>query len=121
VLRRPLESALHSAIAVVDYGRLHVGRRRRRSCGLNWRNCRSAENILFLHSFSPNFQPWATWSREIGRELNRQSPWPLDIQEQSLITAPSEAKFAEYLGALYTQRPPDLIVALGAPAAHFVQ
>ena len=32
------------------------------------------KNILFLHSFGPNFQPWTTWSREIGRELNRQSP-----------------------------------------------
>jgi signal transduction histidine kinase len=84
------------------------------------------KKILFLHSFGPNFQPWATWSREIGRELNRQSPWPLDTQEQSLVTArggddPSEAKFVEYLGALYAQRPPDLIVAIGAPAARFVQ
>ena len=84
------------------------------------------KKILFLHSFGPKFQPWATWSREIGRELNRQSPWPLDIQEQSLVTArggddPSEAKFAEYLGVLYAQRPPDLIVASGAPAARFVQ
>ena len=84
------------------------------------------KNILFLHSFGPNFQPWATWSREIGRELIRQSPWPLDIQEQSLVTArggddPSETKLVEYLGALYAQRPPDLIVAMGAPAARFVQ
>jgi signal transduction histidine kinase len=84
------------------------------------------KRILFLHSFGPNFQPWATWSREIGRELNRQSHWPLDIQEQSLVTArggddPSEAKFAEYLGLLYVQRPPDLIFAIGAPAARFVQ
>jgi signal transduction histidine kinase len=84
------------------------------------------KQVLFLHSFGPNFQPWATWSREIGRELNRQSPWPLDTQEQSLVTArggddPSEAKFVEYLGALYAQRPPDLIVAIGAPAARFVQ
>jgi signal transduction histidine kinase len=31
------------------------------------------------------------------------------------------AKFVEYLKALYAQRPPDLIVALGAPAARFVQ
>jgi signal transduction histidine kinase len=84
------------------------------------------KQILFLHSFGPNFQPWATWSKEIAHELNRQSPWPLDIQEQSLITArigddPAEAKFAEYLGILYVQRPPDLIVVLGAPAARFVQ
>ncbi len=84
------------------------------------------KKILFLHSFGPNFQPWATWSREIGRELNRQSPWPLDIQEQSLVTArdgddPSEPKFVEYLGGLYARRPPDLIVAIGAPMARFVQ
>jgi signal transduction histidine kinase len=84
------------------------------------------KKILFLHSFGPNFQPFTTWSREIARELNRQSPWPLDIQEQSLVTArggddPSDAKFVEYLAALYAQRPPDLIVALGAPAARFVQ
>lgn len=84
------------------------------------------KNVLFLHSFGSDFQPWVTWSREIDRELNRQSPWPLDIQEQSLITArsgaaSSETKFAEYLDALYAERPPDLIVALGAPAAHFVQ
>ncbi len=84
------------------------------------------KKILFLHSFGPNFQPWATWSREIGHELNRQSPWPLDIQEQSLVTArdgddPSEPKFVEYLGGLYARRPPDLIVAIGAPMARFVQ
>ena len=84
------------------------------------------KKILFLHSFGPNFEPWAAWSREIRNELNRQSPWPLDIQEYSLVTArngddAAEAKFVEYLKALYAQRPPDLIVALGAPAARFVQ
>src|SRR5438552_569307 len=45
------------------------------------------KQILFLHSYGPNFQPWGTWSREIGYALIRQSPWPLDIQEQSLVTA----------------------------------
>ena len=67
-----------------------------------------------------------TWSRAIRSELNRQSSWPLDIQEYSLVTArngdeAAEAKFVEYLKALYAQRPPDLIVALAAPAARFVQ
>ena len=84
------------------------------------------KKILFVHSFGPNFQPFATWSTEIRKELIRQSPWPLDIQEQSLVTARDgnrapEPKFVEYLGALYAQRPPDLIVAIGAPAAQFVQ
>jgi signal transduction histidine kinase len=84
------------------------------------------KNILFLHSYGQNFETWRIWSREISNELNRQSPWPLDIQEQSLVTArvadhAAEPKFVEYLGALYAQRLPDLIIAIGAPAARFVQ
>ena len=84
------------------------------------------KRIVVLHSFDRNFEPGATWGREIRNELSRQSPWPLEIQEQSLATPQEsdravEAKFAEYLGALYARRPPDLIVAIGAPAARFVQ
>ncbi|SHN80502.1 His Kinase A (phospho-acceptor) domain-containing protein [Bradyrhizobium erythrophlei] len=84
------------------------------------------KQILFLHSYGPNFQQAAAWSGEIRNELNRRSPWPLDIHEQSLVTArngddAAEAKFVEYLKALYAQRPPDLIVAIFAPAARFVQ
>jgi hypothetical protein len=84
------------------------------------------KNLLFLHSYGQNFETWRIWSREISNELNRQSPWPLEFQEHSLVTARNggdvaEAKFVEYLGALYAQRPPDLIVAMGAPAARFVQ
>jgi len=84
------------------------------------------KKVLFLHTFGPNFEQGTAWSREIQKELNRQSPWPLNIQEQSLVTAldgddAAEAKFVEYIGALYAQRAPDLIVALGAPAARFVQ
>ncbi len=69
------------------------------------------KKILLLHTFGPNFEQGAAWSREIQRELNKQSPWPLNIQEQSLVTAvdgddTAEAKFGEYLKALYAQRPP---------------
>ena len=65
------------------------------------------------------------WGRD-PRQLIRQSSWPLDIQEYSLVTARDEnavadARFVEYLRALYARRPPDLIVAIGAPAARFVQ
>jgi signal transduction histidine kinase len=83
------------------------------------------KTILFLHSYGLNVQPWAAWSREIQTELNRQSPWPLVIQEQPLVTAgagdTTETKFVEYLATLYAQRPPDLIVAVGTPAAQFMQ
>src|SRR5262245_4753149 len=79
---------------------------------------------MLLYSYGQNFQD--TWSRAIRNELNRQSPWPLNVQEFSLVAArggddAAEAKFIEYLKALYAQRPPDLIVAIGAPAARFVQ
>jgi hypothetical protein len=82
--------------------------------------------ILFLYPYGQNFQAWTTWSREIRNELNRQSSWPLDVLEYSLVTArngdeTAEAKFVEYLKALYPRRPPDLVVALAAPAARFVQ
>ena len=83
------------------------------------------KTILFLYSYGLNVQPWAAWSRETQTELNRQSPWPLVIQEQPLVSAgasdTTEAKLVEYLATLYAQRPPDLIVAVGTPAAHFVR
>jgi signal transduction histidine kinase len=84
------------------------------------------KQILFLYSYGQNFEPWLTWSTEIRKELNRQSTWPLDIQEHSLVTAlggddAADAKFVEYLMALYPQGRLDLIVAFGAPAARFVQ
>lgn len=84
------------------------------------------KQVLFLYSYGQNFQPWVTWSTAVREELNRQSPWTLDIQEHSLYTALSgddaaDAKFVEYLVALYAQGGLDLIVAFGGPAARFVQ
>src|SRR5918993_5417713 len=84
------------------------------------------KRIVVLYSYGQHFQAWATWSTAIRRELDRQSSWPLDVQEYSLVTArngdeAAEVRFAEYLKALYAQRPPDLIVTLAAPAARFVQ
>jgi signal transduction histidine kinase len=84
------------------------------------------KRIMVLYSYGQNFETWATWGREIRKQLKRQSPWSLDMQDHTLVTArnggaAAEVKFVEYLKALYAQRPPDLIVALGAPAARFVQ
>jgi signal transduction histidine kinase len=84
------------------------------------------KTILVLFPYGQNFEPWAVWGREIRNELVRQSPWQLDFQEYSLVTARDrndavEPKFVEYLAALIAQRPPDLVIALGGPAARFVQ
>ena len=55
-----------------------------------------------LHSFGRDFRPWSEYARSIKAALERQSPWPLDIQEHTLLTARfnnpgPEAPFVEYL------------------------
>jgi signal transduction histidine kinase len=85
-----------------------------------------SKRVMILHSFGRDFKPWNEYARTIRTELERQSPWPLDITDHSLLTARSndenpEAPFVEYLRALHTKSPLDLIVSIGAPAAAFVQ
>jgi signal transduction histidine kinase len=85
-----------------------------------------AKRVVMLHSFGNDFRPWGEYAKTIRSELTRQTRWPLDIQDQSLVTARSsdenpELPFVEYLSALYAARPPDLIICIGAPAANFVQ
>jgi signal transduction histidine kinase len=82
--------------------------------------------VMLLHSFGQDFKPWSEYAKDTRAELNRQSPWPLDIIENSLVTARfsdenPEAPFVEYLSALFTKHPLDVIVSIGAPAADFVQ
>jgi len=89
---------------------------------------RTAETkrILLLHSFGLDFRPWGEYSKAIRSELNRQSPWPLDIKDQLLTTARStdenpEPPFIDYLNALEVKHPSDLIIGIGGPAANFIQ
>src|SRR4051794_10967262 len=76
------------------------------------------KRVMLLHSFGTNFKPWSEYGKEIRSELERHSPWPLDITEQSLIAARfndenPEAPFAEYLRVLFAKHPLDLIVSIG--------
>lgn len=85
-----------------------------------------AKRVLILHSFGREFRPWSVYARSIKAELERQSPWPLDIQEHALQTARfnnpgPEAPFVEYLASLYQGSLPDMVISIGAPAARFVQ
>ncbi|WP_025035475.1 ATP-binding protein [Bradyrhizobium sp. DOA9] len=84
------------------------------------------KRVLLLHSFGREFRPWSEYARDIKAELERQSPWPLDIQEHALLTARfnnpgPEAPFVEYLHSLYQGATPDIVVSIGAPAARFAQ
>ncbi len=84
------------------------------------------KRVLMLHSFGPRFKPWSDYEQGIRSEISRRWRKPVDFLDQSLVNARledenAEALFADYLRALYTSRPVDLIVAIGAPAAAFVQ
>jgi signal transduction histidine kinase len=85
-----------------------------------------SKRIMMLHSFGPDFKPWNEYSKTIRAELNRQSPWPLDISDFSLVGArfgedKSTLAFSEYLHTLYADHQLDLIITVGAPAANFIQ
>ena len=84
------------------------------------------KEVLILHSVGREFRPWNEYAKQIRAELDRQSPWPLEVREHSLESARSgdtnpELPFVQYLRALYAERVPDLIIAVGAPAAAFVR
>ncbi len=84
------------------------------------------KRILLLHSFGRDFLPWSEYARSIKKNFEQRSPWPLDIQEHTLLTARltapgPEGPFVEYLRSLYQGRPPDIVMSIGGPAAEFVQ
>jgi signal transduction histidine kinase len=96
--------------------------------GLALANAAAAEHkrVLILHSVGREFRPWNEYAKYMRAELDRQSPWPLDVQEHSLVAARSadpnpEPPFVDYLRALYGEQQPDLIIVVGAPAANFIQ
>jgi signal transduction histidine kinase len=85
-----------------------------------------AKHVMLLHSYGRDFIPWSDYSNAIRAELARQSPWPIEVSDHSLMSArnsdgDSERPFVEYLRAYYAKKLPDLIVSIGAPAAAFVQ
>jgi signal transduction histidine kinase len=84
------------------------------------------KRVMILHSVGREFRPWNTYAKDIRAELDRQSRWPVDVQEHSLVSARSgdpraDALFLDYIRALYAGAPPDLIISVGAPSAGFLQ
>jgi len=64
-----------------------------------------------LHSFGRDFKPWSEYAKVVRNELNRQSPWPVNIIEHSLLSAlhgdeNPEGSFVGYLRALFAREPP---------------
>ncbi len=84
------------------------------------------KRILILESFGPAFAPHDAFLGNFRTELARLSPEPVDIFEVSLESARFRGDLAErplvdYLRALFTGRPPDLVVPVGGPATRFAQ
>jgi ABC-type uncharacterized transport system substrate-binding protein len=82
------------------------------------------KRVLMLHSFGLRFKPWTTYAEALRTEMSRRKS--VDSQDQSLLSArlssdKSDGPFVDYLRALNADQPPDLILAIGAPAANFVQ
>jgi signal transduction histidine kinase len=84
------------------------------------------KRVLMLHSFGLRFKPWTDYAQFIRAGITRASQTPVDFHDHSLLNArlnddKSDGPFVDYLYALYADKPPDLILAIGAPAANFVQ
>jgi signal transduction histidine kinase/ABC-type uncharacterized transport system substrate-binding protein len=96
-------------------------------CGaINYAMAADAKRVLLLHSFGTQFKPWSDYARTIRAETIRQAKWSIDFSDFSLASArsddkESEAPLVQYLRALYLREPLDLIIAVGAPAASFIQ
>jgi signal transduction histidine kinase len=89
-------------------------------------NAAEPKRVLLLHSFGHAYAPWSDIAASFQSDLVKNSPEPIDLFEVSLDTArvktlESEGPFVEYVRALFSGREPDLIVPVGAPAAHFMQ
>lgn len=85
-----------------------------------------ATHVLILHSYGRDFAPWCDLTAAFRDELARDYRAPVEFHEVVVDTActdgPStEAVLARYLCAAHAGHPPDLAVAVGAPAARFWQ
>ena len=82
------------------------------------------KRLLILHSYAPEFGDY--FAKTLRTELNTQLPGRLDLYENWLVSARfasqgEDSAYADYLSALFADRPFDLIITLGGPAANFVQ
>jgi hypothetical protein len=73
------------------------------------------KRVLMLHAFGHAYSPWSDMAASFRAEIVKKSPGPIDLYEVSLDTArvqdtKDDAPFVEYIHALLSTRPPDLIV-----------
>jgi len=84
------------------------------------------QRVLMLHAFGHAYSPWSDMAASFRAEIIKRSPRPINLYEVSLDTTRAketsdDGPFTEYIKALLSGQPPDLIVPVGAPAAFFLQ
>jgi PAS domain S-box-containing protein len=84
------------------------------------------KRILVMQSFGLDFAPYHAFSSQFRSQLARYWPHPTEYHQVALESdllgqAQAEGPFLDYLVALYGERPPDLVVPIGGPAARFIQ
>jgi hypothetical protein len=86
------------------------------------------KRVLLLHSFGPDISPFSDVAQSFHKELVKQSPESIDFYEASIYTPrlqnPQDVEddaLHEYLRNLYSNRKPNLVVTIGAPATYFAQ
>ena len=83
------------------------------------------KRIVVLQSNGQNFKPWSDYAKAFRQELEQRSNQALIVQSFPVVLGPDSLDggkgFAEYLKSLFPSEAPDLMVALGAPAASFIQ
>src|SRR5206468_3807031 len=81
--------------------------------------------VLIISSFGSRFAPFDRFAAVLRSEIVRESTGPVEFLEAPLESARfeeagEEGPFTEYLGALVANRPLDLVVTVGGPAAGLV-
>jgi len=82
------------------------------------------KRVLLIHSFGRDFAPFQVMTSRFRSELATQHPEPVEFVEASLEMArfdgaERDSPLREFLSAIYRDDEPDLLVAIGAPAAFF--
>jgi signal transduction histidine kinase len=81
--------------------------------------------VLLIHSFGRDFSPFAEVAARFRTRLAELSPEPVEFIDASLEMARFDGEHRDgpllaFLQAIHRDRPPDLLVPVGAPAAMFV-
>src|SRR5688572_7225394 len=86
----------------------------------------ASKSVLVLNSYGPDFAPYNFLTLRLRDDLASAYGGSIDFYDASLASArfaadASEKPFVDYLQSLFEDHPLDLIIAIGAPAARFVQ